>query len=80
MRIKLTDGQGESFWDLGLEEGTQSGLSEEDLSLSLATLERVANDCNADVAVLRKKNGDVGTVAECLVRRRVVEDDFMEVR
>lgn len=80
MRMKLNDGQGEMFCDIGLGEGTQSGLSEEDLALSLSTLERVANECNADVAVLRKKTGDVGVVAECLVRRRVVEDDFMEVR
>ena len=78
--MKLNDGQGEMFCDIGLGEGTQSGLSEEDLALSLSTLERVANECNADVAVLRKKTGDVGVVAECLVRRRVVEDDFMEVR
>lgn len=57
-----------------------SGLNEEDLRASLATVEALASACVADMSVLRERQGEEGRTADCLVRRRVDEDDFMEVR
>ena len=57
-----------------------SGLTEDELSASLATLNSLAVSCNADMSVLRKKPADKGFIVECLVRQRAAEDDFMEVR
>ena len=60
--------------------GPVSGLNEEDLRASLATVQALASGCGADVCVLRERQGEEGRIADCLVRRRVEEDDFMEVR
>ena len=60
--------------------GPVSGLNEEDLRASLATVEALTSACGADVSVLRERQGEEGRMADCLVRRRVEEDDFMEVR
>ena len=57
-----------------------SGLTEDELLASLATLNSLAVSCNADMSVLRKKPADKGFIVECLVRQRAAEDDFMEVR
>ena len=60
--------------------GPVSGLNEEDLRASLATVEALASACGADMSVLRERQGEEGRTADCLIRRRVDEDDFMEVR
>ena len=62
-----------------LSPGPVSGLNEEDLRASLATVEALASACGADLCVLRERQGEEGRMADCLVRRRVNEDDFMEV-
>ena len=59
---------------------SSNGLSEDELSASLATIQSVALSCNADMKVLRQRPADDGLTAECLVRRKVEEDDFLEVR
>lgn len=61
-------------------DSTASGLTEDELSASLATLKSLAVSCNADMTMLRKKPADKGFIVECLVRQRASEDDFMEVR
>ena len=82
VQLRITEGQGEAFLDVGLGDGSSSGsgLSEEELARSLATLERLAAKCNADLTVLRRRVLDGGMVAECLVRVRMGQDDFMEIR
>ena len=44
------------------------------------SLKLLGESCNADVVLLREKPAEEGTVAEYLVRNRVDENDFMEVR
>ena len=43
-------------------------------------MQSLAVVCGADMMVLREKPVEVGYMAECLVRKRVEEDDFLEVR
>lgn len=59
---------------------SSSGLSQDELEASLATLESLAVTINANTTILRRKPAEGGLMAECLVRRRVEEDDFLEVR
>ena len=68
-----------TYW-FSIEDGAASGLSEEDLKASVDSLKLLAESCNADVVLLREKPAEEGTVAEYLVRNRVDENDFMEVR
>lgn len=59
---------------------SSSGLLEEQLDASLATVRSLAVACEADMRVLRQRRAEEGVTAECLVRRKVQEDDFLEVR
>ena len=47
---------------------------------SIATLHSVAAACGADMVVLRQKTVEGGQLADCLIKRKVDEDDFLEVR
>ena len=63
----------ECLYEVGVEDdGNPKGLADADLEKSLATLERMAAQCRADVQVLRLRKGVLpGTrVAELLVRRQ----------
>ena len=80
MKHKMFQGQGETFYDVGQGSRGPSGLSEENLETSLANVRLIADRADADLTVLRRRGGDVGKVAECLVRTRMSEDDFMEIR
>ncbi len=50
------------------------------MEASLATVQSLAVACQADMKLLRQKPAEEGLTAECLVRRKVEEDDFLEVR
>ena len=59
---------------------SSSGLTQDKLHASLATVQSLAAISEADMMVLREKPVEGRHTAECLVRRRVEEDDFLEVR
>ena len=59
---------------------SSNGLSEDQLAASLATVQSLAVACQADMKILRQKPAEKGMTAECLIRRKVEEDDFLEVR
>ena len=59
---------------------SSNGLSVDQLEASLATIQSLAVACQADMRLLRQKPAEEGVTAECLVRRKVDEDDFLEVR
>lgn len=54
-------------------DGEPSGLSEDDLAKSRATLDQVAEQCDACVSEIRRRNEEQGSVVELLVRRKCVE-------
>lgn len=45
------------------------GLGDEELKKSLETLQKMASSLNADMTVLRERDGVGGKVAEVLIRR-----------
>ncbi|NHJ49193.1 MAG: elongation factor 1-alpha [Asgard group archaeon] len=80
MKFRLQEGQGEAIYEIGIEDnGYPKGLSEEELEMSIETLRKMAKKLNADISVLRTRDGESGKVAEVLVRR-LAEEEFLEIR
>lgn len=61
-------------------DGTEYGLSEADMEASYATLKSMAEQIEADVILLREHQEAGGKVQDYLVRKRVGDNDFLEVR
>lgn len=81
LNFRLTEGGGEALYELGIEDnGQPMGIPAEDLDASVATLTRMAEALGADATVLRTRSGDVGRVAEVLVRMRHDAPTYLEVR
>jgi GTPase len=83
LNSQLDEHAGDFVFTVGLAvaEGETSGLTSAELSASVATLTDIAHECDADVTELRSAHGDEGKlVADYLVRRRLPEEDFREVR
>lgn len=80
LKERLEEGHGETIYEIGVGDGTASGLNAEDLKASADSLKLLAETCDADVVLLREKPAEEGNVAEYLVRVRADENDFMEVR
>lgn len=80
LRSQLTEGTGEAIVEVGVGEGEKSGISAEEMAQSLVTLRKLADECAADISLLRQRHEAEGDAAEYLVRRRCDGDDFIEVR
>ena len=61
-------------------DGNKSGLDEEEMAASVATLQSLASTLPADCVLIRERKTDNGLLSEYLVRRQADEKDFMEVR
>lgn len=57
-----------------------SGLKQDEYDASVATLKSLASQLDCDCVVLRQRKQDKGLTAQFLVRRRVQEQDFLEIR
>ncbi|MCG3252821.1 MAG: hypothetical protein KAX09_03165, partial [Candidatus Heimdallarchaeota archaeon] len=80
MKFRLQEGLGEAIYEIGVEDnGYPKGLSDKELKLSIETLTKMAQELNADITILREREGEIGTVAEVLVRK-LAEEDFLEIR
>lgn len=80
LRERLNESQAETIYSIGHGESDASGLSNDDLQASIASLESMAQSLNAECIELRRHQEEGGTVAEFLVRVRAEEKDFTEVR
>lgn len=69
-----------SFCNPTFSEGEDPGLNEDDMKASVATLQSIAEQLDCDVNELREKEVDSGHTKEYLIRERVPEEDFSEVR
>ncbi|MFV2016802.1 MAG: GTP-binding protein, partial [Candidatus Heimdallarchaeota archaeon] len=66
----MYEGNGEAFYYIGVQDdGTPTGISEEELASSLESIEKVASLANAKVMLLRKEKGNEGYISELLIRR-----------
>jgi GTPase len=82
LNFRVGEGGGEALYELGIEDnGLPVGISDADMDASIATLERMAAAIGCEVTLLRRRAGDVGVVAELLVRTvPSPEAAFTEVR
>lgn len=61
-------------------DGGDWGLDERDMEASAATVRSMCEQVDADLITLRERNEAAGLVRDYLIRRRVGELDFLEVR
>ncbi|POI33769.1 hypothetical protein CIB84_002479 [Bambusicola thoracicus] len=81
MSERIDEGCGETIYVIGQgSDGTEYGLSEADMEASYATLKSMAEQIEADVILLREHQEAGGKVQDYLVRKRVGDNDFLEVR
>ncbi|XP_054997112.1 GTP-binding protein 1 [Sorex araneus] len=78
---RMDEGCGETIYVIGQgSDGTEYGLSEADMEASYATVKSMAEQIEADVILLRDRQEAGGRVRDYLVRKRVGDNDFLEVR
>ncbi|KAM6162460.1 GTP-binding protein 1 isoform 2-T2 [Erethizon dorsatum] len=78
---RMDEGCGETIYVIGQgSDGTEYGLSEADMEASYATVKSMAEQIEADVILLRERQEAGGRVRDYLVRKRVGDNDFLEVR
>lgn len=87
MKWRLREGNGEALYNIGVEDnGVMTGLSDEDMSCSLDTLQEMARRLAATVQVLRQRRiASTSTsperiVAEILVRKVPEDQQAIELR
>lgn len=61
-------------------DGGDWGLDEKDMEASVATVCSMCEQLDTDLILLRERNESAGLVRDYLIRRRVGELDFLEVR
>ncbi|XP_048473352.1 GTP-binding protein 1 isoform X1 [Rhincodon typus] len=77
----MDEGCGETIYVIGQgSDGKKYGLNDEDIEASVATVKSLAEQIYSDLILLRERQEAGGKVADYLVRKRVGENDFLEVR
>ncbi|XP_072277191.1 GTP-binding protein 1 isoform X2 [Pyxicephalus adspersus] len=81
LRDRMDEGRGETIYVIGQgSDGTEYGLNESDMEASVATVASMAEQIGADMILLREHQEVGGKVRDYLVRKRVGDNDFLEVR
>ncbi|XP_029913514.1 GTP-binding protein 1 isoform X2 [Myripristis murdjan] len=81
LRDRMEEGCGETIYVVGMgSDGGDWGLDETDMEASVATVHSLCEQLDADLIPLRERNETAGLVRDYLIRRRVGELDFLEVR
>jgi len=74
MKWRLEEGQGEAFYEIGVEDnGFLAGLEDDELEASLATLRRMADRLGASLEILREKVIEDNSGDHVEPRRRAME-------
>ncbi|KAL1278247.1 hypothetical protein QQF64_024920 [Cirrhinus molitorella] len=81
LRERMDEGCGETIYVLGVgSDGGDYGLNDSDMQASVATVRSMCEQIEADLILLRERTEAGGQVRDYLIRRRVGEADFLEVR
>ncbi|XP_030637405.1 GTP-binding protein 1 isoform X2 [Chanos chanos] len=81
LRERMDEGCGETIYVVGVgSDGGDYGLNESDMEASVATVQSLCEQIDADLILLRERSEVGGRVRDYLIRRRVGETDFLEVR
>lgn len=65
---------------LSVSDGGDSGLDDKDMEASIATVRSLCEQIDADLIWLRERTDTGGKIQDYLIRQRVGEQDFLEVR
>nr|XP_020473517.1 GTP-binding protein 1-like isoform X1 [Monopterus albus]XP_020473519.1 GTP-binding protein 1-like isoform X2 [Monopterus albus]XP_020473520.1 GTP-binding protein 1-like isoform X1 [Monopterus albus] len=81
LRERIDEGCGETIYVVGMgSDGGDYGLDEKDMEASVATVQSLCEQIDADLILLRERADAGGKIRDYLIRRRVGEQDFLEVR
>ncbi|XP_020783091.1 GTP-binding protein 1-like [Boleophthalmus pectinirostris] len=81
LRERIEEGSGETIYVIGMgSDGGDYGLNALDMEASVATVKSLCETIDADLVLLRERPESGGQVRDYLIRRRVGEQDFLEVR
>lgn len=80
VKSRVEEGQGENIYVVGVGEGGKPGLKDDDLLASIATLQSISQSLDLECVHLRERIAEEGKVAEFLLRKKVAQEDFMEIR
>uniref|UniRef100_A0A3Q3WYJ9 GTP-binding protein 1 n=1 Tax=Mola mola TaxID=94237 RepID=A0A3Q3WYJ9_MOLML len=81
LRERIDEGCGETIYVIGMgSDGGDYGLDETDMGASIATVRSLCEQIEADLIWLRERTDTGGKIQDYLIRRRVGEQDFLEVR
>ncbi|XP_074551822.1 GTP binding protein 1, like isoform X2 [Halichoeres trimaculatus] len=81
LREQIDEGCGETIYVVGMgSDGGDYGLNEKDMEASVATVRSLCEQIEADLILLRERTDSGGKLRDYLIRRRVGEQDFLEVR
>lgn len=81
LKERIHDGGSETIFDIGIgEDGSEDGLKEDEYEASVATLQSLAATLEADCVLLRQSKADHGLTGQYLVRMRLDQQDFLEIR
>ena len=61
-------------------DGFKNGLKEDEYAASVATLRSLASTLEADCVMLRETKVDHGLAGQYLIRKRLDQEDFLEIR
>ncbi|XP_061576618.1 GTP-binding protein 1-like isoform X1 [Cololabis saira] len=81
LRERINEGCGETIYVVGMgSDGGDYGLNDKDMEASVATVQSLCEQMEADLILLRERTDTGGKIRDYLIRRRVGEQDFLEVR
>ncbi|KAM4594244.1 LOW QUALITY PROTEIN: GTP-binding protein 1-like [Fundulus diaphanus] len=81
LKERIEEGCGETIYVVGMgSDGGDYGLDEKDMEASVATVQSMCEQIEADLILLRERTESGGKIRDYLIRRRVGEQDFLEVR
>ncbi|XP_073320024.1 GTP binding protein 1, like [Pagrus major] len=81
LRERIDEGCGETIYVVGMgSDGGDYGLDDKDMEASVATVRSLCEQIEADLIWLRERTDTGGKIQDYLIRRRVGEQDFLEVR
>ncbi|XP_034054949.1 GTP-binding protein 1-like [Gymnodraco acuticeps] len=81
LREQIDEGCGETIYVVGMgSDGGDYGLDDKDMEASVATVRSLCEQIETDLIFLRERTDAGGKIRDYLIRRRVGEEDFLEVR
>lgn len=81
MKFRLTEGNGECFYEIGVEDnGNAIGLSKEDLEESLKVLYLITQKIDAQMTILNYRDGKSGLIGEILITREEKIKNKVEIK